>query len=176
MATIGNNGALIGISFNTERAMQHLATKTKTLSKFKRRKKHKIEAVNAKVAQSGVLAMRRRVKDYHKKIVVSGRKSPSGGPIEIAPGTLRRSIMVLHPKDGTNKWMGVHSSQLSGRQAYSRNDGWFGHFVQGGDQYFGAGVNKGFWTNNIEQVRKIMENRLRREFAALVNKQIDELP
>lgn len=166
----------LGISFNTERAMEHLARKTKTLSKFKRRKKHKIESINAAVAKSGVLAMRRRVRDYERTIVVSGRKSPKGGPIEIQPGTLRRSIMVLHPRDGTNKWMGVHSSQLSGRKPYSRNDGWFGHIVEGGDQYFGAGVNKGFWSNNIEQVKKIMENRMRRLFAELVGKSIDELP
>ena len=155
--------------------MRQLAERTNTLRQFKRKKKHKIEAINAAVAKSGVLAMRRRIKDYHKKIVVSGRKSPKGGPIEIAPGTLRRSVMVMHPKDGTNKWMGVHSSQLSGRKPYSRNDGWFGHIVQGGDQYFGAGVNKGFWSNNVETVKKIMADRLRREFADLVNKTVEEL-
>lgn len=166
----------LGFSFQTERAMENLARKTRTLGKFKRRKKHKIEAINAAVAKSGVLAMRRRVRDYERTIVVSGRKSPKGGPVEIAPGTLRRSIMVLHPRDGTNKWMGVHSSQLSGRKAYGRNDGWFGHIVEGGDQYFGAGVNKGFWSNNVDVVKKIMYNRLRREFAALVDKHIDEIP
>ena len=164
-----------GLHFNTQNGMRQLAKMTNTIGKFKRLKKHQIETVNAKVAQSGVLAMRRRVKDYSKTIVVSGRKSPKGGPIEIKPGTLRRSIMVMHPKDGTNKWMGVHSSQLSGRKAYSRNDGWFGHIVQGGDQYFGAGVNKGFWTSNVGKVKKIMENRLRREFGTLVNKHIDQL-
>lgn len=165
----------VGIDFNTERAMQNLARKTKTLRRYKRAKKHKIEAINAKVAQSGVLAMRRRVRDYHKTIVVAGRKSPSGGPIEIQPGTLRRSIMVMHPKNGTNKWMGVHSSQLSGRMAYSRNDGWFGHIVEGGDQYFGAGVNKGFWSNNVATVKKIMFDRLLREYSELVGKTVDEI-
>lgn len=168
-------GDSMGIDFNTERAMRNLARKTRTLSKFRRKKKHKIEAINAKVAQSGVMAMRRRVRDYHKTIVVAGRKSPKGGPIEIQPGTLRRSIMVMHPKDGTNKWMGVHSSQLSGRMAYSRNDGWFGHIVQGGDQYFGAGVNKGFWTNNVQTVKKIMFDRLVREYADLMGKTVDEI-
>jgi len=176
MAKGAISGDSMGLHFNTERAMRDLARKTKMLRKFKRAKKNKIETINVNVAKSGVLAMRRRVRDYHKTIVVAGRKSPSGGPIEIQPGTLRRSIMVIHPKGGaTNKWMGVHSSQLSGRKAYSRNDGWFGHIVQGGDQYFGAGVNKGFWSNNVETVKKIMLDRLLREYAALMGKTVDEI-
>jgi hypothetical protein len=171
----GVGGATTGVQLNFVLAGKRLAQMTNTMGKFRRLKKSQIETLNHNVARSGVLAMRRRVKDYHKTIVVAGRKSPKGGPVEIQPGTLRRSIMVMSPRDGTNKWMGVHSSQLSGRGAYTRSDGWFGHIVEGGDQYFGAGVNKGFWSKNIATVAKVMENRLRRDYGALINKHIEQI-
>jgi hypothetical protein len=171
----GGGAAPIGVEFHTQLAAKRVAEMTGTLRKFKRLKRHQIENLNKDVARSGVLAMRRRVRDYHKTIVVSGRKSPKGGPVEIQPGTLRRSIMVMQPKDGTNVWMGVHSSQLSGRKAYGRSDGWFGHIVQGGDQFFGAGVNKGFWSNNIEKVKKVMFKRLLRDYGNLIGKTLEQL-
>tara|TARA_R110000796_G_scaffold153325_1_gene269854 strand:+ start:566 stop:1123 length:558 start_codon:yes stop_codon:yes gene_type:complete len=171
----GSGTAPIGVTINTAAAFHRLAEITQTMEHFKKMKKDEIRAINKSVAIAGVRSARRQVKDFGRDITVSGRSTKKGDPIIIKPGTLRRSIQAIAPGDGTNYWMGVRSSTLQGKGVYNQSDGWFGHIVHGGDSYFGAGKNRGFWDRSSKAARKTMEAKMIKEYNKFLEQYIKAL-
>ena len=78
--------------------------------------------------------------------VVRVRRGPNSDPLDIPIGTMRRSIRVwLIDKQQTSYWVGPRV----GRRMPVDRDGWFANIVEGGDQKFGQGRNKGVFRKSI---------------------------
>ena len=167
---IGTGGPIdITIHYDLEKLFRDF----EQLGQYKRRQKPGLRKIHKKVGGSGARAMRKVIVDYPREINVrrTGKYGgKAGSPIDVASGTLRNSIGVIDPGNGTNMWLGPRSSAVGGARAGSKLDGWFAHIVDAGEQYFGPGQNKNFFNRGLAKGEKNMTAMLRREHAKLLNK------
>ena len=160
-------GGFIKVTIN----METLARKLDRLEEYKKFKKQDIKDAHKNVARSGKRKMQKTITDYPTDIVV---KRKGKDPLIVKKGTLRKSIGIITPKDerALLLWLGVRSRAAIGKNVRTRvhNDGWFAHIVQGGDNLFGAGVNKGFWEKAIRAALPTMRRNMENQHTKLLNK------
>jgi len=145
---------------------------TEKLSRLHVTKAAKVRDLNIKAAKKGVASyksavnvgskVRIRRKGPGSKRWEGGHKGPSQ---DIMPGTLKRSIKLIKPKDGTNVWIGPKSRtifQKKGLKQTNRTDAWFAEIVNQGDERFGPGKNRGFAAKGISRARKAILPILKR--------------
>ena len=91
--------------------------------------------------------MRNNIKDADQVIKVrrSGkrpmtRNSKTGPPIDIPPGTLKRSVHVWRIPRTNDFWVGPRAGFMQGKVIPVHKDGWFANIVEGDDQMFGDGT------------------------------------
>lgn len=169
-----STNALVDVSITVD--IRALVQEFERVGNYKTLKKDRVKNVHKKVAESGARAMRKVITDYPRTIKVrrSGRfGGKPGADIDVAPGTLKRSIAAIDPGNGTNYWMGPRSSAVSGVTPLSKSDGWFAHIVDGGDQFFGPGKNKNFFSRGLARGAKNMEAALYRNHTKELSKHIE---
>lgn len=160
--------------------LDSLLKDTEKLSKLHGAKQADIKEMNVKAATKGVAAYRSAVQQGGKVRV--RRKGPSSpryeggkrGPSQdIMPGTLKRSIKVIKPKNGTNVWLGPKSSGTFLKRGFSqvnRSDSWFAEIVDKGRNRFGPGKNRGFAAKGMARARKKILPSLIRMHANFIEK------
>ena len=160
--------------------LEKLMSDTEKLSRLYGSKVAKVRDLNVKAAKAGVDA-------YKSAVQVGGkvrvrRKGPSSaryqggkkGPAQdIMPGTLKRSIKVIKPRDGSNVWLGPKSTATFKRGAFrqtNRSDGWFAEIVDKGRERFGPGKNRGFGNKAIERAGKKILPQLKKGHTRFIEK------
>jgi len=109
--------------------------------------------------------MTSRIQDARE--VVRIRRGPDSDPLDIPIGTLRRSIRVwLIDKQQTSYWVGPRV----GRRMPVDRDGWFANIVEGGDQKFGQGRNKGVFYDSITTAAPRAYELMKRKYQNQINK------
>lgn len=101
------------------------------------------------------------------KEVVRIRRGEDSDPLDIPIGTLRRSIRVwLIDKQKTSYWVGPRV----GRRMPVDRDGWFANIVEGGDQKFGQGRNKGVFRKSIMNAAPKAYDKMRKGYERAIRK------
>jgi hypothetical protein len=150
------------------------------LAKLHGSRAEEVRKINIKAATKGVAAYRSAVHQGDTvRVRRSGPSSPryeggKRGPSQnIMPGTLRRSIKVIKPKNGTNVWLGPKSSATfvkRGLSQVNRSDSWFSDIVNQGRNRFGPGKNRGFASRGMARARKKILPELIRMHANFIEK------
>lgn len=160
--------------------LQELMRNTEKLSRLYGSKVAKVRELNVKAAKAGVDAYKSAIKPGGKVRV--RRKGPSSpryeggkkGPAQdIMPGTLKRSIKVIKPRDGSNIWLGPKSTATFKRGAFrqtNRTDAWFADIVDKGRERFGPGKNRGFGDKAIERAGKKILPQLKKGHTRFIQK------
>jgi len=160
--------------------LQELMRNTEKLSRLYGSKVAKVRELNVKAAKAGVDAYKSAIKPGGKVRV--RRKGPSSpryeggkkGPAQdIMPGTLKRSIKVIKPRDGSNVWLGPKSTATFKRGAFrqtNRTDAWFADIVDKGRERFGPGKNRGFGDKAIERAGKKILPQLKKGHTRFIQK------
>ena len=160
--------------------LEKLMSDTEKLSRLYGSKTAKVRELNVKAAKAGVDA-------YKSAVQVGGkvrvrRKGPSSaryqggkkGPAQdIMPGTLKRSIKVIKPRDGSNVWLGPKSTATFKRGAFrqtNRRDAWFSDIVEQGRERFGPGKNRGFAEKGMARARKAILPILKKGHTRFIQK------
>ena len=160
--------------------LEKLMSDTEKLSRLYGSKTAKVRELNVKAAKAGVDA-------YKSAVQVGGkvrvrRKGPSSaryqggkkGPAQdIMPGTLKRSIKVIKPRDGSNVWLGPKSTATFKRGAFrqtNRSDAWFSDIVEQGRERFGPGKNRGFAEKGMARARKAILPILKKGHTRFIQK------
>lgn len=87
--------------------------------------------------------------------------------LDIPIGTLRRSIRVwLIDKKANTYWVGPRV----GRRMPIDSDGWFANIVEGGDQKFGQGRNKGVFERSIQNQYSAANEMMRVKYQKAIDK------
>jgi len=117
--------------------------KLQQLAYWSERDYNNIVAINKKVVQIYVDVLKQQIEDFDQDIKVYektgggfGRKRSPGNVREIVrKGQLKRSIGSWVPsKDEAKVIAGPRTNWLGRRKVAKKNDGWFAHIVEGGDQ------------------------------------------
>jgi hypothetical protein len=125
-------------------------------------------AIHRKVAKVVKVTMRAEVRDSPVVVKVrrSGRDGGKPGPsYDIEPGTLKRSVIAWKIRGETSMWVGPRAT---GR--LDRKDGWFAGIVEGGDQRFGAGPNKGAFFRSRQKANGPALKLLEAEYVKVIQK------
>ena len=175
LKTARATGQAVEISLTVD--IENLVKEFERVGNYQPLKKKAVKNIHKKVAESGARAMRKVIQDFPRVVEVrrSGRfGGKAGEPVDVQPGTLRRSIAAIDPGNGTNYWMGPRSSAVSGVTPYSKTDAWCAHIVDQGAQFMGPGVNKGFFNRGLQRGTSNMKRALRRNHAKELSKHIDQ--
>ena len=90
-----------------------------------------------------------------------------GKPLDIKPGTMRRSIKVWQiDKRYSTFWVGPRV----GRRAPKDSDGWFANIVEGGDQKFGGNKQKGLFARSIANTRGAALTAMKKKYDFQIRK------
>jgi hypothetical protein len=90
-----------------------------------------------------------------------------GKPLDIKPGTMRRSIKVWQiDKRFSTFWVGPRV----GRRAPKDADGWFANIVEGGDQKFGGNKQKGLFARSIANTRGAALTAMKKKYDFQIRK------
>ncbi len=90
-------------------------------------------------------------------------------PLDIPIGTLNRSVRVwLIDKQQNGYWVGPRV----GKKMPLRSDGWFANIVEGGDQSFGVGRNKGVFARSIKNKRNAAEQLMIKKYKNAIDKAV----
>ena len=90
-----------------------------------------------------------------------------GKPLDIKPGTMRRSIKVWQiDKRYSTFWVGPRV----GRRAPKDADGWFANIVEGGDQKFGGNKQKGLFARSIANTRSAALTAMKKKYDFQIRK------
>lgn len=165
------------IDINVTVDIEELVKEFQRVGNYKGLKKSKVKEIHTKVGESGARAIRKVIVDYPRTINVrrTGRYGGRPGePVDVQPGTLRRSIGVIDPGNGTNVWVGPRSSMVGGATPYSRKDGWFAHIVNEGDQFLGPGPNRKFFERGLARGTRNMERQLLRLHAKALGNHVTQ--
>lgn len=102
------------------------------------------------------------------KEVIRVRRKKKGGPdLDIPVGTMRKSIRVwLIDKNANSYWVGPRV----GRRMPVDRDGWFANIVEGGDQKFGQGRNKGVFRKSIMNAAPKAYDKMRKGYERAITK------
>ncbi len=160
--------------------LDKLLKDTDKLSKLHGTKQAQVREINIKAATKGVAAYQSAVqRGGQVRVRRQGPSSPRyqggkrGPSQDIMPGTLKRSLKVIKPKNGTNVWLGPKSSgtfQKRGLTQVNRSDAWFAEIVNKGRNRFGPGQNRGFAEKGMARARKKILPALIRMHANFIEK------
>lgn len=99
--------------------------------------------------------------------VVRIRRNKGKYKLDIPVGTMRRSIRVwLIDKQNTSYWVGPRV----GRRMPVESDAWFANIVEGGDQKFGQGRNKGVFRESITSAAPRAFELMRKKYEFQIRK------
>ena len=149
--------------------LEDLMRDTEKMARLYGSKVAKVRELNLKAAKAGVAA-------YKSAVQVGGKvrvRRKSGPDQDIMPGTLKRSIKVIKPRDGSNVWLGPKSTATFKRGAFrqtNRTDAWFADIVDKGRNRFGPGKNRGFGDKAIERARKKILPQLKKGHTRFIQK------
>ena len=111
--------------------------------------------------------MQRNIQDADD--VVRIRRGKKSANLDIPIGTLNRSVRVwLIDKQQNAYWVGPRV----GKRVPTRSDGWFANIVEGGDQKFGAGRNKGVFARSIKNKRSAAESMMITKYKKAIDKAV----
>jgi hypothetical protein len=122
--------------------------------------------------------MRNNIKDADQVIKIrrSGkrpmtRNSKTGPPIDIPPGTLKRSVHVWRIPRTNDFWVGPRAGFMQGKAIAVNKDGWFANIVEGDDQMFGSGTpNAGVFERSERLSQPAAERYLIEGWSELIDK------
>jgi len=166
----GGKGPRVEVEISSN--VEHVIRGLEDLMQYQRKHRDEVRKAHKLVAASGRRKLRQGVKDYPREIVVKRGETE----YRIPPGTLRRSIAVFRPNDNqTNWWLGPKTGLLkSGKPRSGGRDGWFAHFVEGGDSPFlDGGTNTNYrW---FERARPAAVRNMQRNLARQHGRLLKEL-
>ncbi len=153
--------------------LEKLLRDTEKLANLHGKKTRELRQINKAAAAKGVQPYRSAVQ-RGAKVRIRRQGASSGrweggkrGPSQdIMPGTLKRSIKVIQPMNGTNVWVGPKSTatfKKKGLKQINRSDAWFADIVNAGRERFGPGRNRGFASKGMRRAKaKILPELIRR--------------
>ena len=108
--------------------------------------------------------MQKNIEDAREVIRIRRGKQT---PLDIPIGTLNRSVRVwLIDKQANTYWVGPRV----GRRMPLDSDGWFANIVEGGDQKFGGGRNKGVFERSIAAQRSAAFTLIKKRYERAIKK------
>ena len=169
------------MEFRSEwQGLEKLIRDTEKLANLHGKKTRELRAINKKAAQYGVAPYKSAI---HRGKLVRVRRSGASsarweggkrGPAQdIMPGTLKRSIQVIQPANGTNVWLGPKSTatfKKKGLKQINRTDAWFSDIVNAGRERYGPGRNRNFASKGIKRAQRAILPHLKRMHKSFILK------